>query len=144
MKKRFVTVLIITLAAASYYCLLNRIFGYVCVSMIVIGLPCPGCGLTRAAVCLVKGDFAGSLRMNPMLLFIPVYFALLFLKKKTAADYYLIIIIIISFIVFGWRMARSFGTEPLVYNANSVINILIRIFARKTVFISNIMKRGLQ
>ena len=116
---------ILILVTAVYYYLANRIFGYVCPSEIFLGLPCPGCGLTKAALLLVKGDITGSLRMNPMLLFIPVYFILLICKKKKGADIYLIAIIILSLIVYCLRMAHSFGTEPLVYNPNSILSLIL-------------------
>lgn len=32
------------------------------------GIPCPGCGMSRALGCLLRMDFAGSLRCNPALL----------------------------------------------------------------------------
>lgn len=30
------------------------------------GLPCPGCGSTRAALALLRGDFTGALALNPL------------------------------------------------------------------------------
>jgi hypothetical protein len=30
------------------------------------GLPCPGCGMTRAMLRLAQGDLLGSLRMHPL------------------------------------------------------------------------------
>ena len=36
-----------------------------CPSMQVLGLPCPGCGMTRSCLSLLRGDWAGSLRFNP-------------------------------------------------------------------------------
>ena len=77
---------------------------------------------------LLKRDIAGSLRMNPMLPFIPVYFILSICQKKKAATNYLIAIIILSQIVFVWRMICSFGAEPLVYNPNNAACLIIRMF----------------
>ena len=118
----------VILTIAAYFYLTNRIFGYACPSEILFGLPCPACGLTRAFLLLLKGDMAGSLRMNPMLLFIPVYFILVLLKKKNASENYLIAVVIAGHIVFVWRMLHSFGAEPLAYNANNVINLIARMF----------------
>lgn len=37
-----------------------------CPSRNVLGLPCPGCGLTRATEAMVVGDFAAMLRLHPL------------------------------------------------------------------------------
>jgi hypothetical protein len=34
----------------------------------LVGAPCPGCGMTRACVCLFCGDLAESLRLHPLAL----------------------------------------------------------------------------
>lgn len=36
-----------------------------CPSMQVLGLPCPGCGMTRSCLSLLRGDWAASWRLNP-------------------------------------------------------------------------------
>lgn len=36
-----------------------------CIIKSVTGIPCPSCGTTRAVSALVKGDFVGSLLLNP-------------------------------------------------------------------------------
>ena len=62
-------------AAAAAFCIYllvtKCVFGYVCPSMIITGLPCPGCGLTRAGVYFFTGRFSQSLEVHP--LFIPVF-----------------------------------------------------------------------
>jgi hypothetical protein len=35
-----------------------------CWSRSLLGIPCPGCGLTRSLVCLAHGDWRGSLAMH--------------------------------------------------------------------------------
>jgi hypothetical protein len=37
-----------------------------CFSRRVLGVSCPGCGLTRSFVAMARGDFAGSFSYNPM------------------------------------------------------------------------------
>ena len=37
-----------------------------CFSRTVLGVSCPGCGLTRSFVAMARGDFEGSFRWNPM------------------------------------------------------------------------------
>lgn len=32
----------------------------------LLGIPCPGCGLSRAAALLVRGDLEGALRLHPL------------------------------------------------------------------------------
>jgi hypothetical protein len=42
------------------------------------GIPCPGCGLTRATLTLLHGDVQGALRFHPLVLLIsPLVAALL-------------------------------------------------------------------
>lgn len=39
-----------------------------CLVKIVFGMPCPGCGMTRASLRLLHGDVTGSLRFHPVAL----------------------------------------------------------------------------
>jgi hypothetical protein len=111
---------------AAYYFLTNWIFGNVCPLKIIIGFPCPGCGLTRAALLLLQGNIEGSLRMNPTLLFVLVYFILVLFKIDKVASYYSIFIIILCLAVYGYRFIFTFGTEPIVYNPNNIARNLLR------------------
>ena len=38
----------------------------ICPTRIFLGIPCPGCGLTRATEAMVMGDFGTMLRMHPL------------------------------------------------------------------------------
>jgi hypothetical protein len=38
----------------------------VCPTAALLDVPCPGCGLTRATLAFARGDFAGALRLHPL------------------------------------------------------------------------------
>lgn len=45
-----------------------------CPTALFLGVPCPGCGLTRATLLLFSGDVAGALHMHPLLpLLLPAF-----------------------------------------------------------------------
>lgn len=53
-----------------YLCLTEQLFHTTCPSVIIFGYPCPGCGLTRGMLHLLKGDFAGAWNDNPSIFLI--------------------------------------------------------------------------
>ncbi len=75
----------------------------------ISGIDCPGCGMQRSFICLVRGDFAYSFQYYPALL--PVLFTLtltalhLFFKFKNGASFIkysfllTISIVVVSYII---------------------------------------------
>ena len=56
--------------------------GWGCPVQHFTGVPCPGCGLSRAAFALLRRDFAAALRWHPMIFVLPpVVLYALFGKK---------------------------------------------------------------
>ncbi len=42
----------------------------VCPMAVITGIPCPGCGMTRATLHALHGDFAASFRFHPLAMII--------------------------------------------------------------------------
>ena len=63
--------------------------GIPCVSKLFLNMECPGCGLTRGTMCLIKGDFEGAAHFNrgvfiviPLIIGLVVYDFLEFKNKR--------------------------------------------------------------
>ncbi len=73
--------LILTLLAAGAY-LSASVAGWGCAVRQVTGVPCPGCGLSRALAALLRLDFRAALAYHPMIYVLPpVMLYVLFGKK---------------------------------------------------------------
>lgn len=99
-----------------------------CLVRELTGVPCPGCGITRAYIALAKGDVKLAWHYHPLFWFIGplIIFLLIFqnrlLNKKKAQ----LIIGIVSFIlilgVYIFRMVTLFpNNPPMEFNRYSII-----------------------
>ena len=48
--------------------------GLPCVWQFLFGIPCPGCGMTRAVFSLLRFDIRGAAFLHPMVFFLPLLF----------------------------------------------------------------------
>ncbi|HEX6764876.1 MAG TPA: DUF2752 domain-containing protein [Polyangiaceae bacterium] len=48
-----------------------------CPTALFLGIPCPGCGLTRATLALLHGDFGAALRFHPLVFVLAPLFAVM-------------------------------------------------------------------
>lgn len=69
------------LAAVALYFLVHAVCDAFCPSVLITGFPCPGCGITRAVLYLLKGQFARSWALNPAAVFWVIW-ALLFAFER--------------------------------------------------------------
>ncbi len=53
-----------------------------CVFLEIFGVPCPGCGMTRAFLSLLKLDFLNAARYNILIFFMPYIFVYILFDLK--------------------------------------------------------------
>ncbi len=67
------------------------ISGIGCVWRRLLGIQCPGCGMTRAVISLLRGDIVGAMGYNFMVVSLPVMLVYIMcdgrILKSKAADY---------------------------------------------------------
>lgn len=122
------------LAFAVYDALVQLLFGAFCPAVIVTGLPCPGCGMTRAVFYFATGQFEKGWQMNPLgilWLGLALYFAIMRYWLGRPAKGVLQIGGILAgcmLALYLYRMYRFFpGAPPLVYEEG---NLLERMWER--------------
>ncbi len=115
-----------------YLFLTKLIFHAFCPMVIVMGLPCPGCGMTRAAGLLLTGRWRQAVTMNPMV--VPVAAAFLYfavnrygLGRKAKGMKGIIVAIAVAMILsYGYRMYLYFPDRvPYVYTEGNMLENII-------------------
>lgn len=109
-------------------------FGAACISQLIIGLPCPACGMSRAACLFFRGQWAESLQMQPLFIAATVGALLLVLcryvlkKYENFLKYYVIFLIVFAIIFYVYRMNRYFpDVEPMTYRKENLFHLLGQI-----------------
>jgi len=133
-KKHFVLAAIFI----SYLLLGNYFFGYICPMMVFIGIPCPACGMTRAGLLLLSGNFVESFRMHPLLIPSILFLIGLVLFKFMWTDKFkyiqnLSIVLLVSFLVlYVFRMVMLFPNyPPMVINSDSILHNIINLLRER-------------
>lgn len=114
------------LAFAGYMLLSTLFFHEVCPQLIVTGLPCPGCGLTRAGVLLLQGRFLDAFHMHAFI-YVWFAFALYFLynhyirQRRIKYGMQIIIVLILAMLIYYiCRMVMYFPErEPMIWSKHT-------------------------
>lgn len=101
-----------------------------CIWRKILGIPCPGCGMSRAYTALLAGDIRTAFAMHPLFFAPPVILALCLLKKGIAgsAKFWLTVGTVFAG-VYILRMAIGFpGSPPMDYQPDNLLkNFIERI-----------------
>lgn len=66
-KKYWIILLILSL-----YILITYLLGVCnCILKLITGIPCPGCGMTRACISILRFDFVQAFKYNPLVFILP-------------------------------------------------------------------------
>jgi len=119
--------------AAAYIIFMEYFFHAVCLSRVLVGLPCPGCGLTRAGVLFLQGRFAESFRMHPLFLMVPagillgLYERYLSTRPRHYFTAYLVVTLVLLILLYIVRMKLCFPhTAPMNYDPDNVLTHMLR------------------
>lgn len=134
MKSDLKSAIWIIAAAALYAFFMNVLLGGTCPIKLLTGIPCPGCGMTRALFCLFTGNWALSFQMHPLAVVWAVfglYLAIMrywYGKKPKGMLLILILLCAVMFGVYLYRMLTIFpNQEPMTYgNANGILRPIIK------------------
>ncbi len=119
----------------------NIVVGKICLARILFGIPCPGCGLTRAYGRLLHGHVLEATHIHPFWS-VPILLLVAFLanrylvyspglSKKILAilKTCVIIAIILAIFYYIYRMVYWFpNEEPMTYDSQNIIEMLRNMF----------------
>jgi len=120
----------------AYFVFSKKIFHTICPLVALTGFPCPGCGLTRAGISVLRLDFVSAWRFHPFI-FPILLFILLFVinrylclkKNEKFLRWYAIVILVLMIGFYIWRMCCYFPGEPPMsyYRYNLLRDIFVVI-----------------
>ena len=117
---------------AAYDILMHVVFDAFCPLVIVTGLPCPGCGMTRAIFFFATGQFARGWQMNPLgilWLLLAVWFGVMRYglgKKAKGVLQAGGVLVCLMVLLYAVRMYREFpGNPPVSYTPGNLLEQLV-------------------
>lgn len=100
----------------------------ICIAKRVIGIPCPGCGMTRAFMRLLSLDIRGALYYHPLFI-LPVLAAFVFLFRNNRhiariyrSNMFWVVMLVVVVIVWIVRMIILFpDKQPMDLNEKALL-----------------------
>lgn len=109
--KKLLTFIVIMLTG---YLIMARL-GTTCLFRLLTGICCPACGMTRAWISFLSGNFEMAFYYHPLFWLIPVIGILVFSEKKMNKKFYNTVMFSFIILVMGCYFYRLFANSPVVY-----------------------------
>jgi len=106
----------------------------ICVSQLIFGLPCPGCGLTRATLAFLSLNFTRAFQMHPLLILAWIDVALVAIlivtgKREKITITFLSLSLVAFLGVYAYRMMTLYpDVQPMVPFKDSLMGLLSKLF----------------
>lgn len=111
-----------------YYLIVHSIYDAFCPMLVITGIPCAGCGLTRAALYLLQGQVSRAAFINPSIFLIIIFLLYCgyfrYIKGSRIKGFYagFAILVIGMLAIYACRMYLYFPERvPYVYHSNNVL-----------------------
>ena len=105
-----------------------------CVFKTTYGIPCPGCGMTRAFIYFFRGNISKAFYYHPLFFLLIITLLIVIFRNK---DYvskiynskiFWIVILVVFIIVWAVRMVIMFpNLEPLDFNHHSLLSVFYKL-----------------
>lgn len=126
--KQYKDIIYPTVIIAAFYAVLNLI-GITCPIKFATGISCPGCGMTRAWLAVLRLDFATAFYYHPLFMLPPIAVILFLSKAKINCKLYKLLILTIcaSFVItYAYRLMVTQGDIVVFEPCNNILFRLLR------------------
>ena len=121
------------LVALCYLAVMEIVLHNGCPFVVITGFPCPACGLTRAGLHVLRGEWMQALQMNVfifpiMILAIAAVVRRYFLQKSLKCLVkYTMFLLLCMVLYYIYRMVILFpGQAPMTYYYNNLVHHIVR------------------
>lgn len=103
----------VVLAVVILFYLAGMAVGITCPILELTGISCPGCGMTRAWLCVLHGDAAGAFSYHPLFL-LPVVLAVLWLVRRRIPPKWMnrLVLALLLLTLFVWLLRFFLPNDP--------------------------------
>ena len=124
-KNYYIGVLIFIL----YSIVVRHIFHVFCPQLIITGIPCAGCGMTRAIYYILTGHFQRGMDLNPAAPLWIIWFMLGAIERYVIGRnrkwilYLLACVCVVTLLIYVYRMSTQFPSyPPLTYYKRNLLS----------------------